>query len=365
MEMLKFTKYAVEEMVKMMESRWDNMAKKSGYNARGSLAISYDPISTEQPPKKGANPTQSKMNYEPNRQLVGMEEILKEEPSLKFQEKQPTTAKYEYEAKSASSMRFAKELGRRCIEDPKLDVSILYETQVKGITTATDTTSQKPRISELKTNRGVIHIPKDVKVVVAAGAWTPHVLALMDLYVPVYPLKGYAMSVSAKEALKNNPKLTDQDLPSRIVCDKYMFTTRLGDEIRITSIGEFSEWSTKPTGNVEQEFRREASRQFPQLKDLIAKAKTRCGHRPFVNDGILLLGACDDTHENLYVSCGPGSNGWKLALGSGEVIERLVSGQTTDQMAKELDFDPTAFSPAGRVLAAPVFAKLCRARWDV
>jgi D-amino-acid dehydrogenase len=187
----------------------------------------------------------------------------------------------------------------------------------------------------------------------------------MDLYVPVYPLKGYAMTVSAKEALQQNPTLRQKDLPSRIVCDKYMFTTRLGkDDIRITSIGEFSEWSTTPTPQVDQEFRREASRQFPQLKDLIAKAKTRCGHRPFVNDGILLLGACD-THDNLYVSCGPGSNGWKLALGSGEVIERLVSGQTTGSMAQELDFDPTAFSPAGRVLKAPLFAKLCRARWDL
>ena len=69
----------------------------------------------------------------------------------------------------------------------------------------------------------------------------------MDLYIPVYPLKGYAMSLSAKQVLSSTA-LKASDLPSRIVCDKYMFTTRLGDdEIRITSIGEFSGWSTQPT----------------------------------------------------------------------------------------------------------------------
>lgn len=143
-----------------------------------------------------------------------------------------------------------------------------------------------------------------------------------------------------------------------------MYTTRLGDEIRITSIGEFSEWNTQPTPHVDKNFRNEAIRQFPQLKELIQQAKTYCGHRPYVSDGILLLGAAD-THQRLYVSAGPGSNGWKLALGSGEIIARLVSGQTTDQMQEELGFDVTTFSPAGRVLHAPLFAKICRARWNV
>ena len=89
-------------------------------------------------------------------------------------------------------------------------------------------------------------MPQDAQVLVAAGAWTPRIMALMDLYAPVYPLKGYAMSVSADEVLKSKV-LKPKDLPTRIVSDKYMYTSRLGDEIRITSIGEFSSWSTQPT----------------------------------------------------------------------------------------------------------------------
>lgn len=94
--------------------------------------------------------------------------------------------------------------------------------------------------------------------------------------------------------------------------------------IWLKSIGEFSGWNTQPSG-IDVAFRNEAKRQFPQLEKPIDKAKTFCGHRPYVSDGILLLGPVN-SHQNLFVSCGPGSNGWKLAMGSGEVIERLVSG---------------------------------------
>jgi hypothetical protein len=42
LEMLKFTKFAVDDMVKMMVDAKDNMAHKSGYNDRGSLILSYE-----------------------------------------------------------------------------------------------------------------------------------------------------------------------------------------------------------------------------------------------------------------------------------------------------------------------------------
>ena len=115
---------------------------------------------------------------------------------------------------------------------------------------------------------------------------------------------------------------------------------------------------------VEQEFRREAIRQFPQLEAFIKDAKVKCGHRPYVSDGILLLGRVP-SYKNLLVSAGPGSNGWKLAMGSGEIILKLISGLTEDDISNELGFDAHAFSPAGRVLHAPLFTKLCQARWGV
>lgn len=105
-------------------------------------------------------------------------------------------------------------------------------------------------------------------------------------------------------------------------------------------------------------------RQFPLLESFIMQAKVKCGHRPYVSDGVLLLGRVQE-FDNLLVSAGPGSNGWKLAMGSGSVVEMLVSGKTEDHISDELGFDARSFSPAGRVVDSPIFAKLCRARWGV
>mmetsp|Transcript_1870 Transcript_1870/g.2759 ORF Transcript_1870/g.2759 Transcript_1870/m.2759 type:complete len:548 (-) Transcript_1870:63-1706(-) len=356
MEQLSFTNYAVKDMVKMMEDKKDSMAKKSGFNPTGSLSLSYDVVDAK---KKAANPTHGN-TLEPSKQLEG-EDITSVEPSVINQEQKPTSAKFEFETCAASSERFTEELADRCKNDPKLDVKFLYNTRVKAVSTAQG--SERRKVTQIQTNKGVIDV-KDAQVLVAAGAWTPHIAAMMGLYAPVYPLKGYAMSIDAKEALASSTMLTPSNLPTRIVCDKYMFTSRLGDEVRITSIGEFSGWSTSPTASVEKEFRREAVRQFPLLESCIKQAKVKCGHRPYVSDGILLLGRVQE-FDNLLVSAGPGSNGWKLAMGSGSVVEMLVSGKTEDQISDELGFDARSFSPAGRVVDSPIFAKLCRARWGV
>lgn len=361
-EMLLFTDYAVQDMVNMMQNKKDNMAKKSGFNPSGSLSLSYDPVKEEDSASsvKVNNPAAAGKTYEPSKQLKG-KEITSHEQSILHQKMQPTTAKYEFESCAASSERFTEELAERCANDPKLDVTFFYNTRVKGATTSPPG-NQKRRVTHLQTNRGVIKVD-DAQVLVAAGAWTPKITALMDLYAPVYPLKGYAMSVSAEKVLSSK-MLKPQDLPTRIVSDKYMYTSRLGDEIRITSIGEFSGWYTQPTPEVKKEFRQEAIRQFPQLESFIKEAKIKCGHRPYVSDGILLLGRVD-SFDNLLVSCGPGSNGWKLAMGSGDIVERLVAGKTEDDISVELGFDAHSFSPAGRVVSSPIFAKLCRARWGV
>mmetsp|Transcript_67134 Transcript_67134/g.99395 ORF Transcript_67134/g.99395 Transcript_67134/m.99395 type:complete len:544 (+) Transcript_67134:145-1776(+) len=363
-EQLKFTKYAVDDMVRMMEDSEDPMAKVSGYNKRGSVSISYDSILEEEDDEsstKKISPT-SKMSYEPSRS-IDASELFQIEPSVRLMKVAPTSAKYEDEAKAANSERFTLELARRCVEDRELDVSIEYNTCVKA-TTSSINKAGKSQIVQLHTNRGIIKVPNDVKVLVAAGAWTSHVLALMELYAPVYPLKGYSMTVSAKEALKGNPQLKLEDLPSRIVSDKYLYTSRLGDDIRITSIGEFGGWDTKPTPDADAEFRRESLSRMPHLAPLINKVSTRCGHRPYVSDGLLLLGRIP-SHENLFVSVGPGSNGWKLAMGSGDIIDRLMDGQSKEQIQAEYGFDVGALDPAGRVVFSPIFSRLCRARWNI
>jgi hypothetical protein len=53
---------------------------------------------------------------------------------------------------------------------------------------------------------------------------------------------------------------------------------------------------------------------MPHLTPLIREAKVLCGLRPFVADGLLLIGQAPGA-SNVYMNAGPGFNGWKCALG--------------------------------------------------
>lgn len=396
-EMLKFTQFAIQEMTQFMQQNRRAMAHISGYNPKGSLSLHYEgeaPSEGEESSTFGRksifvhNPAAGSNNQEPYQYIRSTNEILKLEPSLRFQVQQaqankaqndsgsslssaetkfPVWAKFEHESAAASAERYTMELANQCTQYSN-NITFLYNTTVRSLQFQEQSEAKdkaKMNVTGLATTAGVIPVGPQTQVIVATGAWVPHLLATANLYAPVYPLKGYAISLSAKDILSSS-KLKESDLPSRIVADAYMFTSRLGpDEIRITSIGELSGWSTQPTPAVDQAFRQEAARQFPQLAPYLPTAPTRCGHRPYVNDGLVLLGQCVP-YSNLWVSCGPGSNGWKMAMGSGTILAQLAVAQKSPaQVSSELGFDVSVFTPETRVVWSPWFTKFCRARWNL
>ena len=160
--MLEFTDYAVSDMVALMEKKRDPMAKRAGYNPSGSLSLSYDP-----PPKIVEKDNAGRANPIDGKQLVG-KDISLTEPSILHQKVQPQSAKFEYRSCAASAERFTEELADRCAKDEKLDVTFFYNTCVQGVTCSEN------RVTKLQTNRGTIDTD-DAEVVLAAGAWNPHI----------------------------------------------------------------------------------------------------------------------------------------------------------------------------------------------
>ena len=68
------------------------------------------------------------------------------------------------------------------------------------------------------------------------------------------------------------------------------YTSRLGpDRVRLASMGEFSGWGSSPAAEVDAAFRRRSREQQPGLAGLMEGTGTKCGLRPFVNDGIILV----------------------------------------------------------------------------
>jgi D-amino-acid dehydrogenase len=169
-------------------------------------------------------------------------------------------------------------------------------------------------ITGVRTSAGVI---RGDAYLVAMGSYSPHVVAPVGLRVPVYPVKGYSITVPITDTTRA-PESTLLDETYKIAI------TRLGDRIRVGGMAEISGFdrSLPP--------RREATL-LHCLNDLFpGAAETRetgywSGLRPMTPDGPPIIGATKV--KNLFLNTGHGTLGWTMACGSGAVAAAMISGK--------------------------------------
>jgi D-amino-acid dehydrogenase len=157
-------------------------------------------------------------------------------------------------------------------------------------------------------------------VVLATGPWAPHLLAPLGIRLPVYPVKGYAMTCA----------LTDPDAaPRSSVMDEHskVMVTRLGTRLRAAGSAELTGF----TPGVPEAARRALSGRvrflFPDAADYDT-AEFWFGFRPMTPDGPARIGPTG--FPNLFLNTGQGSNGWTQACGSGRILADLVAGRTPE-----------------------------------
>ena len=148
----------------------------------------------------------------------------------------------------------------------------------------------------------------------------------LGLKLPVYPVKGYSITVPVVDA-RRAPESTLMDESYKIAI------TRLGARIRVGGMAEISGYN-----NALPERRRATL--VHSLTDLFAgagdidAATYWSGLRPMTPDGTPVIGATP--YSNLFLNTGHGTLGWTMACGSGRVIADLVSGIAPDIEASDL-----------------------------
>ena len=181
------------------------------------------------------------------------------------------------------------------------------------------------KIAAVHTSRG--RITSDA-FVLALGSYSPKMARPFGMRLPVYPVKGYSITV---------PIIDESKAPvSTIMDESYKIAiTRLGDRIRVGGMAEISGFNN--TLNA----RRKATLQF-SVEDLFggaadqSKATFWSGLRPMTPDGTPILGA--STVPNLWLNTGHGTLGWTMAAGSGRVLADLISGKTADIKTDDLGY---------------------------
>jgi D-amino-acid dehydrogenase len=200
-------------------------------------------------------------------------------------------------------------------------VAFHFDTTVEGLIADGD------RLSGVQTSAGLLQA--DVYVM-AFGSFAPFLLRPVGIDIPVYPVKGYALTL---------PIGTDDHAPRSSVMDEHskLMVTRLGGRLRAAGIAEIGGYDLGLDDAKCRFIREVAAALFPDAGDY-DRAQYWAGLRPMTPDGPPYLGP--SRYRNLYLNVGHGSNGWTQACGSGRIVADIVAGRPP-----EIDLDGLTMRP--------------------
>lgn len=162
--------------------------------------------------------------------------------------------------------------------------------------------------------------------VVALGSYSPKLLRPLGLSIPVYPIKGYSITLPIVDPA-GAPESTIMDESYKVAI------TRLGDRIRVGGTAEISGYDLQLRQARRDTLEHSVGDLFPGGGDL-SKASFWCGLRPMTPDGPPIVGPTK--FPNLYLNTGHGTLGWTMACGSGKVLADIVSGGKPEIDTSEL-----------------------------
>lgn len=201
-----------------------------------------------------------------------------------------------------------------------LGVRFMFNTGIDRIVT------EGARVSGVATSAGLLQADA---YVLALGSWSSRLVAPLGISLPVYPVKGYSITVPIKDA-SGAPESTVMDESYKVAI------TRLGDRIRVGGTAEISGYSDKLYDARRATLDHSLTDLFPRGGDL-AKATFWSGLRPMTPDGPPVIGPTQ--YANLHLNTGHGTLGWTMSCGSGRVLADMLSGKKPEIDVSALTVD--------------------------
>ena len=254
------------------------------------------------------------------RQVISADEAVRLEPALAHMRAQLAGATYTAEDESGDANRFARELVKLC-EGAGVrfcmshTVTALRETG--GQIDHVEATDAEGRFQRLRADAYVL----------AMGSLSPLYTAPLGIHLPIYPAKGYSVTMPVKDASKaHQVSLTDDEY-------KLVFSRLTGegrDRLRIAGTAELNGYDRDLNRVRCEAIVRRVEQLFPGAGDA-SQASYWTGLRPATPSNVPILGR--SKLPNLFFNTGHGTLGWTHACGSGKSIARIVSG-----LPAEVDF---------------------------
>ena len=239
------------------------------------------------------------------RQVKSAAECLQIEPALRHSEERVAGGVYTPQDESGDAHRFTQELARSCAER---GVAFRYGTVVEAI----------EREADAIRLQGGERLLADAYVV-ALGSYSPLLLRGLGLKIPVYPLKGYSITLPLDAAEPMTaPEVSLTDEAHKIVI------SRLGNRLRAAGTAELTGYDASVNPVRCNAIVRRIRQLFPGLGG-ITVVERWAGLRPATPNNVPIIGRT--RLPKLFLNTGHGTLGWTLACGSAKALADLVSGR--------------------------------------
>ena len=184
------------------------------------------------------------------------------------------------------------------------------------------------------------------RYVLALGSYSPQMLKPLGIRAPVYPLKGYSLTVP----------ITDPGMaPMSTVLDETykVAITRFDQRIRVGGMAEIAGYDLSLNPRRRETLEMVVNDLYPLGGDT-HEAVFWTGLRPATPDGTPIIGATP--YRNLFLNTGHGTLGWTMACGSGRVLADLLASKRPQISTDGLDISRYGYRKEQRKHAHPASA---------
>ena len=244
------------------------------------------------------------------------DEVIDLEPAFRLSRNKIAGAIHSPTCETGNSQIFTRHLARVC---ESKGVEFMLNTNVKSIV------ADNKRVRHVTTTNG--NLEADL-FIVSLGAYTPTVLRPIGVNLPIYPVKGYSLTLPAAHD-QTNLSIGTVDEDNLVACSP------IGKSLRATATAEFAGYNLahKP---------KDFKPMMAAVKDLLPDAADyenpvyRTCLRPMTPQGTPYIGF--SRFDNLFINSGQGHMGWTMSCGSAKIAADLIMGN-------QPEIDITCFQP--------------------
>jgi D-amino-acid dehydrogenase len=240
-------------------------------------------------------------------EMLSFDEILEFEPHLKHMRSTIVGGIREKIDDTADAYKFCTGLEKKL-----RDMGVQFHFN----TTVTEIQKDKKKITKVITDKG--EFGSDM-FVMSLGSYSTDILKKIGIRIPLYPLKGYSITIDIKNE-------TSAPISSITFDNERTVFSRIGNRIRVSGTAEFAGYDTSITPERIEMLKKLTRQVFPDCGDIETATEWAC-LRPTTPDCRPIIG--HSKYDNLVLNTGQGSLGWTMAFASAKLTADIIDGNKT------------------------------------